>query len=187
MNQQTAIVPGSLAAIAQSRGMGLAESFLSCDVIVLIDQSASMGQRDAVGGKSRFDVANAELARIQKTNPGKVGVIAFSDYAVFCPGGVPIRLNSGTDIAKALAFVYVADNTGIKLILISDGEPDNEDKALVQARKFKSQINTLYIGPERGDGRQFLEKLANATGGKSFQAKEPGLLADTVQTLLLGA
>jgi Mg-chelatase subunit ChlD len=187
MNQNNAIVPGSLAAIAQRNGVGLAESFMSCDVIVLIDQSGSMSQKDAPGGKSRFDAADAELTRIQQNNPGKVGVIAFSSYAVFCPGGMPIRLSGGTNMAEALKFVHVADDTGIKIILISDGEPDSESATLEQARRFKSQINTLYIGPEMGSGREFLQKLAKATGGKSFQAKEPGLLAETVQTLLLGA
>lgn len=185
MSSQTAVVAGSLSAMAQCNGMSLAESFLSCDLIVLIDQSASMSQRDAPGGKSRFDAADAELARIQRDNPGRVGVVAFSNYAAFCPGGVPIRLSGGTDMAEALRFIHVADNTGIKLILISDGEPDSEDKAFAQARRFKSPIHTLYIGSENGRGRAFLEKLANATGGKAFKTTAPGLLANTVETLLL--
>ena len=65
----TTIVPGSMADIAQRENISLAESFLTCDVLVLIDQSGSMAAHDAPGGLSRFDAAQNELSRLQRENP----------------------------------------------------------------------------------------------------------------------
>lgn len=180
----TAIVTGSLADVANRDGLSLAESFLSCEIIVLIDQSASMDARDAAGRRSRFSVADDELARIQKQYPGKVGVVAFSTYPQFCPGGQPVRFGASTDMAAALSFILPADGLAT-IVLISDGEPDSERDTLAVARRFQSPIHTVYIGPKTGDGRDFLARLAAATGGKSSTGAEVGLLADNVEQLLL--
>lgn len=182
----TAIVPGSLAAVAQRDGLSLAESFLNCEVIVLIDQSGSMAALDAPGGRSRYDAADAELARLQREHPGEVAVISFASWPVFCPGGVPDRAGTTTDMAAALKFARVADGAA-QVVLISDGEPDDETKALAEARRYRNPIHTIYIGPERGDGRAFLEQLAAATGGRTFGRGEATLLADSVSQLLLAA
>lgn len=183
----TAIVPGSLGQIAQRDGVSLAETFLNCDGILLVDQSGSMSSCDAPGDQSRYDAADKELARLQREFPGKVAVVAFSSTAVFCPGGVPMRLGGGTDMGEALRFVKVADDAGLKIILISDGEPNSESEALAAARQFKTRIDTIYIGPEDDyhGGRAFLQRLAKATGGQFFKSTAPGLLADGVETLLL--
>lgn len=186
-----AIVPGSLSAVAQRDGMTLAETFLNCDVLLLVDQSGSMSVCDAPGGtgspRSRYDAADAELTRLQAQYPGKVALVAFSSWPVFCPGGKAERLGGGTDMAAALQFVKVADDAGIKIVLISDGEPNEEAKTLQIAKTFKSRIDTIYIGSEEdhSGGRAFLQKLAQATGGQFFKSDAPGLLADNVQTLLL--
>jgi Mg-chelatase subunit ChlD len=113
-------------------------------------------------------------------------VIAFSSEVQFCPSGVPIRFGGGTDMAKALRFVRPADNLGIHFILISDGQPDSKRETLTVASSFKSKIDTVYIGPEGGNGREFLAKLARQSRGVFTQSKAPGLLADNV-TLLLQA
>ena len=187
MNNNTAIVSGSLSAIANRDGMTLAESFLNCEVIVLIDQSGSMGSQDAPGGRSRFEAADDELMRLQKQHPGQVAVISFSSRVQFCPGGVPNREGAGTDMAKALDFARVADGAS-RIVLISDGQPDSEGAALAAAGKYQHPISTIYIGPEsdRG-GREFLARLAAATGGRHFDSTAPGLLADSVTALLLAA
>ena len=179
-----AIVPGSLAAVANRDGLSLAESFLNCEVLVLIDQSGSMNAQDASGGKTRFDAADAELFRLQKQHVGQVGVISFSNHVRFCPGGMPIREQGGTDMAAALNFARVADGAS-KIILISDGVPDSEGDALRAAAKYQYPIHTIYIGPEDGNGRAFLSRLANATGGQSLKGNAPGLLAESVNELLL--
>jgi Mg-chelatase subunit ChlD len=181
-----AITVGSLAAIANRDGMSLAESFLSCEVLVLIDQSGSMAAKDAPGGVSRFDAADSELFRLQRQHPGEVAVISFSSTVEFCPGGVPNRENGMTDMAAALNFARVADGAS-QIVLISDGDPNSQDEALAAARRYQNPIHTIYIGPEDGPGRAFLARLAKATGGQTFQSAAPGLLGEGVERLLLAA
>lgn len=59
---QTQVVKGSLSDVAKATGASLAETFLSADVIVLVDTSSSMEAHDAPGGLSRYDAACKELA-----------------------------------------------------------------------------------------------------------------------------
>ncbi len=86
-----------------------------------------------------------------------------------------------------MKYVQLADGLDIKFILISDGEPNEERATLNLAKQFKSKIHTVYIGPETGSGRKFLERLAEATGGASIKSDAPGLLKDPVERLLLTA
>lgn len=180
-----AIVPGSLSAITQQQGTTLAESFLNCDAILIVDMSGSMGSNDAPGNISRYEAAERELRKIQAQLPGKVAVVAFSSSVQFVPGGVPPRLGGGTDMAGALRFVKPADGT-CKFILISDGLPDDERETLRIAKTFESKIDTVYIGPETDwhNGRRFLEQLAAATGGKFQKSTAPGMLQEPVKHLL---
>ena len=182
-----ALITGSLGAIAQRDGMTLAESFLSADAILVVDMSGSRGANDAPGGISRYEAAEQELKRLQEENPGRIAVIAFSDTAEFCPTGIPRRMGAGTNLSGALRFVKAADGTGVRFIVISDGQPDDADKALGIARSFQSKIDCVYIGPQEPgylDGRGFLQKLAAASGGTYSQSAAPGLLADNVTRLL---
>jgi len=183
----TAMITGSVGAVAQREGRPLAESFLSVDAIILVDVSGSMASHDAPDGRSRYKAACDELATIQAANPGKVAVVGFSDRVEFSPGGVPTFQSGGTDMAAALRFVKVADGLGIKLILLSDGMPNDEASTLTVARTFDAKIDTVYIGPERGRGQAFLQRLAAATGGRSLATDEPAMLAAPVQLLLAAA
>jgi len=182
-----AIIPGSLTSISQTSNKSLAESFLSVDVLLLVDMSGSMTMNDAQDGKARHEVATSELRRLQSEMPGKIGVVAFSGRVEFCPSGVPTPFFDTTDMAKALQFVKPADGTGIRFILISDGLPDDAGGTLRVARTFESHIDTIYIGPESGwdsHGREFLKRLANVTGGQHVKSKEIAQLAEPVMLLL---
>ena len=97
-----ALVPGSVGDVAEKSGVGVAEAFLGADYIVLVDTSGSMGDRDSRDGRSRYDVACRELAKLQGKYPGKVAVYAFSEDTAFCPGGVPTYYGGGTNLAGAL-------------------------------------------------------------------------------------
>lgn len=180
-----ALVKGSLADVARQSGQSLATTFISCDVVVICDTSGSMGARDSRGGNSRYDQACYELAALQGSLPGKIGVITFSDTVMFCPNGTPLFLGGGTDLAKALTFAKVADVPGgMRFIVISDGDPDAPNEALAIARKYHNRIDTIYCGPENGHGRQFLEQLAAASGGSHVTAAQAKELASSVQKLL---
>lgn len=179
------IISGSLRSIAQQNNQSIAETFLSCDVVIVVDTSGSMGANDSRGGKSRYSVACEELAALQKSLPGKIAVIAFSDDVQFCPSGIPEFFQDGTNLTKALKFVKVADVPDMRFILISDGEPHDEQSALEEAKKFKNRIDVIYVGPEeRPSGRQFLERLSKATGGVSVTADKAQELAASVTRLL---
>jgi len=183
MNNQ--IVVGSIGAIAKAEGKSLAESFIHADAVVIVDTSGSMETHDSKGGKSRYDVAVDELRTLQNHLPGKIAVVAFSDNVEFCPAGIPTLFGSGTDLLKALRFVKVADVPDMKFILISDGEPGEEDKCLQMAATFTNHIDVIYCGPEdHPTGRNFLEKLARATGGKSVTADRAMELSTGIAGLL---
>ena len=188
MNNPKSIVTGSIGAIAKQSGKSIAESFVSADMVILVDTSGSMNTNDSRGGQTRYQVACSELASLQNNMPGKIAVIAFSSDVSFCPSGVPLLLNCGTDIAGALKFAKIADVPDMKFILISDGEPDDEKEALDVAKTYKNKINVIYVGPEeRPHGRDFLNRLAKSTGGSSVtvdRAKE--LQAGVMQLLKAG-
>lgn len=184
MNNQ--IVAGSISSISQKSGKSLAETFMSADVIVIVDTSGSMNSFDSRGGLSRYEVACQELSMLQRSLPGKIAVIGFSDSTEFCPGGLPRMQGGGTDMAKALQFVKIADLPGMRFILISDGEPDDEGETLRIAKTFSNHIDVVFVGPENNPyGRNFLNRLAATTGGKSVTADRAKELAASVTQLLL--
>lgn len=184
--ETTAIVQGSLSAIARQNGQSLAESFVSADVIVIVDTSGSMRSNDSWGGKPRYDAACEDLAALQSSLPGKIAVLSFSDQVQFCPSGIPIFIGNGTNLAKALRFAKAADLDGMRFIVISDGQPDDEDGALRVAETYQNHIDVIYVGPERfPSGRDFLARLAAASGGRIVTAdKAQSLLAAARQLLL---
>jgi Mg-chelatase subunit ChlD len=184
-----AIVKGSLDAVAKRENKTLAESFLTCDTLLLVDMSSSMSTKDAGNGISRYDAAERDVIRLQNKYEGRVALVCFSSTVEFCPTGNPIRLGGGTDLEKALKFIRPADDCGIKLIVISDGEPNEPDKTLETAKMFKSKIDCIFIGPENDvyGGRAFLEKLANVTGGEFVSSEKPGQLMAETERLMLGS
>lgn len=183
MNNQ--IVAGSISSISQKSGKSLAETFMQADVIVIVDTSGSMNSFDSRGGLSRYEVACQELSMLQRSLPGKIAVIGFSDSTEFCPGGIPRMQGGGTDMAKALRFIKIADLPGIKFILISDGEPNEIEVTLQIAATFTNKIDVIYVGNESYPrGRDFLQKLAAATGGKSVTADRAAELAAGVMKLI---
>ena len=182
MSKSNAIV-GSLSAIARAAGQSLAEAFLGADAIVVVDTSGSMDQADSRGGRRRYDVACEELGKLQELMPGRIAVVAFSDAPQFAPGGVPPFTSGGTDLARALAFVKPADGC-VRVIVVSDGEPNAPGAAMREARGFKSPIDVVYVGPEGGSGATFLADLARASGGTYVTADRAHELASAVQKMI---
>ncbi len=184
-----AIVPGSLSAVAKRDGVSLAESFVNADAVIIVDTSGSMNTHDSRGGKSRYKVALEELAQLQANMPGRLAVIAFSSTTVFVPGGQPPFLGGMTDLAGALRFAKVADVPGMRFVIVSDGEPDDERAALTVAQSYSNRIDTVFVGPENDwhGGRAFLQRLAAASGGRHIAADRVQQLAEKTERLLLTA
>lgn len=183
----TELVYGSLGYLAAQGGKTIAESF-AFDVvaIIMLDISASMDSADCMNGQRRYDAACDELRRLQRELPGKLAVIEWSSGHAFMAGGLPSAPSGMTNMAGVLAYVHRADNCGIKLILISDGDPDSEEAALNEARRFTGKIDTIYIGPEGGKGADFLRRLAALTGGtaKTRDARGIAGLSKEIKGLL---
>lgn len=181
-----AIVKGSIADVAKKKNQSIAQSFMNAEIVVLLDVSGSMCDHDTPSGRSRHDVAEDELVKLQNENEGKVALICFSDDVIPCPDGRPIRMNGLTNLAKGLLSIKGIDGTKLKIVVISDGEPDSEYEALKVASTFKTKIHTIHIGSEYDRrGRDFLQLLASKTGGKSFKSQEIGKLKKEVEILLL--
>ena len=182
---QNAVVPGSLSFVAASARQSIAETFIGADAVIIVDTSGSMSACDSRGGKSRYDVACEELAKLQREMPGKLAVIAFSDTAMFCPGGQPYQFHGGTNLAGALAFAKIADVPGMRFYVISDGYPDDAPAALAEAARYKAPISTIYVGPEsENQGRAFLAQLAQAARGHAVKAERVMELGAKLQALL---
>jgi Mg-chelatase subunit ChlD len=156
--------------------------------VVIVDTSGSMDSHDSRGGKTRYQVACDELAELQRHLPGKIAVISFSSDVQFCPSGCPLYMGGGTDLAKALQFTKIADLPGMKFIVISDGQPDEERLALQVAATYQNKIDVIYVGPETSpSGRNFLQRLAEASGGQIITADRAQNLLQAVEQLLLKA
>jgi hypothetical protein len=182
MNKSIVAVPGSLEQVAKQNNQSIAETFVSADVIVLVDTSSSMANRDSLNGLSRYEMACQELKKLQGSLPGRIAVISFSSQQVFCPNGQPIDLSASTMLAEALQFVKVADIPPMRFIVISDGYPEG---ALKVAHQFQNRIDTIHIGLETDQaGIEFLKKLANVKDGQSKRAGQAIDLAQTATRLL---
>lgn len=192
MNQITQnnsnIVSGSILDRAMQTNQTFAESFLDCEAVIMTDVSASMDTHDCHNGQSRFEAANEQLKQLQAEMPGKIAVCSFSNSAKFCAAGLPKTTEGTTDMVEALEFMKDFDGAGIRLILISDGEPDDEAATIRLAEKFESKIDTIFVGNEMSSGREFLRRLSMATGGVSIvqNTDKIHLLSSNVR-LLLGA
>jgi FMN phosphatase YigB (HAD superfamily) len=180
------LVKGSLTEVAKKNNRSIAVGFMNVKAFVMVDVSASMRDRDAGGDKSRYDATCEQLERLQDQNPGEIAVACFSERAEFCPGGVPVMRGQSTDMVAALRMLKMADATDIRLVIISDGEPNDQAAALSEAAKFASKIDTIYIGPETGSGREFLRELSSRTGGVSItnETEQLGKLSENITRLI---
>lgn len=183
--QSNVTVKGSLAQVAKDTGKSIAATFVDADCIILIDVSGSMQETDAPGGKSRYEAACGELEKLQGDLPGKVAIISFNHLTTFNPNGIPTSAGGGTNLTSALEFAKVCDFDGVRFVVVSDGEPDDPYTALAVAKTYRNKIDVIFCGNEaRPDGREFLRKLAKASGGQEVTADRVAQLSNTIHKLL---
>lgn len=179
------LVEGSIKDVATSRGARIEEVIMDASLLVVMDQSGSMWAGDARGGRSRYDVADEELEKLQRDHPGQIVLVCFSDNYTVCLDGIPNRSGGGTNMARVLDYLYSEGIDGLlDIVVVSDGEPDDEDDTLRAAQQFSQPIHTIFIGPENGSGQRFMKELARRTGGKPFVSPKPGELGAGVVALL---
>jgi hypothetical protein len=157
--------------------------------VVVFDSSYSMNTADAKDpanreGISRYAAGCLQLARLQEQMPGQIAILSFHDIAQMNPDGVPMRPGGCTNLTLALKMAKQADNGSIRFIVISDGDPDDEQSALNLATTFQGPIDTISIGTYQ-HGANFLRRLAQVGGGQYHADAETLELAETVQRFLL--
>ena len=191
--KEAEIAEGSLSAIAKRENISLAESFADAKLVIMLDVSGSMEQCDApIGGDfiSRHDAAEEQVRKLQKKYEGKVALFCFSGHVLFVPDGIPVRLNGGTAMNGALRFLKRADGIGLDIVLVSDGSPtDSEEAVLKTASTFSQKIDCIFIGPESdySGGREFLQRLAQISGGRFVATEEVAIFLEDVEQLMLTA
>lgn len=154
------------------------------DTMFICDYSGSMcGMIDGISFKEHM---NSILKKVGASN-----IIGFSDRALYSthPFENDIMLGIGTDLTNALAFFRNRYPNFDKIILISDGEPDEPKSAKAEALKIGKRIGCIYIGPKDSNGYKFLSDLSTATGGNISNAdtSDPlfgGILEQNITLLL---
>lgn len=95
-------------------------------------------------------------------------------------GGTPLR--QAIEMMRSQGFG--------RLLVISDGKPDDASGALEAARQFGGRIDVVFVGPANDwmGGSAFLEELAKATGGNRFEGDlgDTKQIAGTIAGLLAG-
>ena len=85
------------------------------------------------------------------------------------------------------AFRHITGKGYRQVIMVSDGLPDNQKSALEAAKQVGCPIGIVFLGDDP-EGREFMEKLAQLTGGKSANIREKDFsqrqLTATVRLLL---
>lgn len=154
-------------------------------VMLLIDTSGSM-VASLRNGKRRIDGLREVVQMIK--GEGHVPMIAFGgpyDAQVRFVDAVP-EPDGGTPLHSAIPFAKSYGAT--RLVVISDGVPDLPDQCMIEAKTFGGQIDVVFVGNEGDHGSFFLDKLAQATGGKRHEGSLDDVkkIGGTVIGLLMG-
>lgn len=64
------------------------------------------------------------------------------------------------------AFRYLIKVNPQKLLVVSDGLPDEPGAAIESGKGLKIPVDVLYIGNIGDEGEQFMKRLSETTGGK---------------------
>lgn len=182
----------SLEVLAKTMGAGSLKALIKArkkNAMVMLDTSGSMA--DGLNGGHSFNGGPTKISELRKTvehlksiNPDvPMGSFAGRGARMIGEGGIP-EPGGNTPMAEAISF---AKNIGAEhLVLVSDGEANNEWAAMEAARSFGGPIDTFFIGPDFSRGAEFLKEIARATGGNSnvTDLSEPKLLANKIAGLL---
>lgn len=145
-------------------------------VVILADVSASMDVPTATGAR-KIDVLREAVAAARRITPSRL--FAFSG-GVREVEAIP-EPEHNTNLAGALHAVRQLD-PGVTLV-ISDGQPDDDKEALIEAAQFRGAIDVLYIGSETDYAAiAFMRRLAAAAGGE-LRTHDVGRLGNARQLL----
>lgn len=132
-------------------------------VVLVLDRSGSMASAADTPGERRIDALRGVVGNLRSKGIA-FRQLVFDDSYMWSdvipePGG-------GTNMGGALEFC--AKIAPEHVIIVSDGQPDNQEYALRAAKALKCKVDVFYVGPSADTGsRAFLESLANSTGGSA--------------------
>jgi hypothetical protein len=129
------------------------------DTVFLLDVSGSMNEK--VGKERKIDHLRDVMSSYPNANK-----FCFSDD-VYNKQNIP-EPNGSTNLAKGFRYLQNTEFKAKRVVLVSDGEPDNESSALNEANKLFVPVDIIYIGDKGSRGERFMERLASSTGGKHF-------------------
>lgn len=122
--------------------------------VLLLDVSQSMNER--VGGARKIDLLRRAVGAFPALRRW-----SFSEQVY--PGQIP-EPQTGTNLARALC--TLTEEAPARVILVSDGEPNDEEEALASATRLGRPVDVIYIGEPETSGERFMRRLAEATGGR---------------------
>lgn len=207
LNPLADVVNRALKSKATGPAAKLQERFAKAgtETIALCDVSGSMESFVGSSHSSKFDHLVAALEDVVKGFPQLV-IVAFSsravksDVATFKAHQKAIKgastgkwtpkpfdcLGGSTAMGDALEFV-AANYKPRKTILITDGQPDDEDHALQAVELLTGSVDTIYCGPDADPGVDFLKRLSRAGVGTQVTWDGAAELAPVLRRLALPA
>jgi hypothetical protein len=128
---------------------------------ILLDVSESMNT-PVMGGQRRVDLLSTILKNVMM--PG-VRLVAFNDSVIALEPGQQLP-EPGGSTALHLALDHVSRMSPRHVIIISDGQPDDERAAIAAARALSCVISTFYCDDETNRAAiAFLKQLALCSRG----------------------
>jgi Mg-chelatase subunit ChlD len=152
--------------------------------LMLVDCSGSMSDLTKTGER-KIDALRKVVTELRTTHP--VPMAAFGSRGRHVELVETIPEPSGmTPLDDAINFGR--EQGANHLLVITDGQPDSESRALDAAIAFGGVIDVFYIGDGHDSGSRFSAELAKRTGGsvnltdlveqKALAGKIAGLLGD---------
>lgn len=177
------IAKGSISDVATNEGKSVGEVLSDIAAIILVDISGSMADYMS-GGVSKWEHAKKAMENLQSTYAGKLAIVSFHTTPQLCIDGHIGEPTGGTQLATALDFVQsLTSMPGVKVIIISDGQPQDAYEALERAKLLTVEIDVIWIGEDNDlIGRDFMQSLA--TGAFHNKSESPALLGTTIAGLL---
>lgn len=131
--------------------------------VILADVSQSMAE--PAGQRRKVDI----LAEALRGVPSGSEIVAFNGSVM--PLKSPALPEPSGSTALHLALEHCLAIGATRLLVISDGHPDQPDQALKIADKLDARIDVIYCGPESdAAGMAYMRRLARGGGRATHQS-----------------
>lgn len=129
-------------------------------VVLVCDTSGSMAE--SAGGRTKYDHLQEAVDSLKQSIPDAV-IVSFNSFASVVYGPLPMP-SGGT--ALDIALDEAARHSPRKTIVVSDGEPNDPNKALEAARRVPGTIDVIYCGSDTNlKAIEFMRRLAREGAG----------------------